>query len=385
MRNNWATKPLVGIALASLTACAVSCSSSDDSANPEAVSSVTATYVPPSPTLGPEPARAPAPVTDVRAAAASLMMVGVRDFDDAVFALEQGVGGIFIASNTNPELLTTPGRDIQALKERVDRDFRVSIDFEGGRVLRHSGILGDFPSARVMADTMTPEQVRGIGYDMGNALTARGITVNFAPVLDVDVFGLDVVGDRAFSDNPDRVAEYATNYALGLRDAGVLPVFKHFPGHGRASGDSHFQDVVTPPLAEMRDFDLRPYGQALTVEPAAVLVGHMVVPGLGAAEPASLNPMAYTMLRSGAYPGGRPFNGIIFTDDLSGMKAITDRMPAEEAIARSLVAGADQALWISTAHLIPAIDRTVAKVESGEYPIEQLSSQAARVALPPLQ
>lgn len=208
--------------------------------------------------------------------------------------------------------------------------------------------------------------------------------MNFAPVVDVDALGLDVVGDRAFSDEPQRVAEYATNYALGLRDAGVLPVFKHFPGHGRASGDSHLKDVVTPPLAEMMEFDLVPYATALTVEPAAVLMGHMVVPGLGEPVPASLNPAAYKLLRSGEYPGGKPFDGIIFTDDLSGMKAITNRMPAAEAIAQSLVAGADQALWINTAHLIPAIDRAVAKVKSGEYPVEQLASQAARVALPPL-
>lgn len=359
------------------------CGSNEGPATQE-TTTAQATYVAPAPTLGPEPAQAHPPVSDVRAAVASLMHVGVRDFDDALFALNQGVGGIFITSTTNQELLTTPGRDIQALKNIVGRDFRVSIDFEGGRVLRHSNILGQFPSARVMADTLSPELVRGMGFDMGNALKAKGIDVNFAPVVDVDTLGLDVVGDRAFSDNPERVAEYATNYARGLRDAGVLPVFKHFPGHGRASGDSHHQNVVTPPLAEMMSFDLAPYAEALMVEPSAVLMGHMVVPGLGAAMPSSLNPAAYKLLRSGEYPGGKPFDGIIFTDDLSGMKAITDRMPAAEAIAQSLVAGADQALWINTAHLIPAIDTAVAKVESGEYPMEQLASQAARVSLPPL-
>lgn len=375
----WAIPLTVIVAATALSACA----SNEGSATQE-TTTVQATYVPPAPTLGPEPAQAPPPVADVRAAVASLMHVGVRDFDDALFALKQGVGGIFITSTTNQELLTTPGRDIQALKKIVGRDFRVSIDFEGGRVLRHANILGQYPSARVMADTLSPKLVRGKGFDMGNALKAKGIDVNFAPVVDVDALGLDVVGDRAFSDEPQRVAEYATNYALGLRDAGVLPVFKHFPGHGRASGDSHLKDVVTPPLAEMMAFDLVPYATALTVEPAAVLMGHMVVPGLGDPVPASLNPAAYKLLRSGEYPGGKPFDGIIFTDDLSGMKAITNRMPAAEAIARSLVAGADQALWINTAHLIPAIDRAVAKVKSGEYPVEQLASQAARVALPPL-
>ncbi|OFI53180.1 glycoside hydrolase family 3 N-terminal domain-containing protein [Corynebacterium diphtheriae] len=314
----------------------------------------------------------------LRKDAASLMMVGVGNFDDALFAIQQGAGGIFIGSGTDPQILTTPGRDIAELRRIAGRPLSVAIDFEGGRVLRHRGILGDFPSPQVMAQTMTPEQVRGMAYDMGRSLFAHGINVNFAPVVDIEA-GLEVVGDRAFSPDPLIDATYATAFAQGMADAGVRPVLKHFPGHGRASGDSHTAQVHTPPLAELEKLDLIPYGR-VPVAGAGVMVGHMIVPGLGAPEtPSTINPAAYQLLRSGSYPGGQPFSGVIYTDDLT-MGAVTSLMPTVQAVPAALAAGADQALWVSTAGLVEAIDATVAAVSEGRYPVEQFKASVARVA-----
>ena len=83
-----------------------------------------------------------------------------------------------------------------------------------------------------------------------------------------------------FSDNTAVVTQYAGEYARGLRDAGVLPVLKHFPGHGRASGDSHKGWVVTPPLGDLKNLDLGPYRTLLAQLPVGVMIGHMQVPGL---------------------------------------------------------------------------------------------------------
>ncbi|GAV98347.1 beta-N-acetylglucosaminidase-like protein [Corynebacterium glutamicum] len=340
----------------------------------------TSTSIPPAPTAE-DLARAQIPEQQ-RDQVASLMMVGVANYDQALDALNQGVGGIFIGSWTDENLLTEPGRNIEALREAVGRDFSVSIDFEGGRVQRATNILGDFPSPRVMAQTMTPEQVEDLAEILGTGLAAHGVTVNFAPVVDVDAWGLPVVGDRSFSNDPNVAATYATAFAKGLSKVGITPVFKHFPGHGRASGDSHTQDVVTPSLDELKTYDLIPYGQALSETDGAVMVGHMIVPGLGAdGVPSSIDPATYQLLRSGDYPGGVPFDGVIYTDDLSGMSAISATHSPAEAVLSSLKAGADQALWIDYGSLGSAIDRVDAAVSSGEYPQEQMLASALRVQL----
>ena len=123
----------------------------------------------------------------------------------------------------------------------------VSVDEEGGRVSRLSSLIGATPSARVLAQTKTPDEVYQLALDRGRQMRGLGITIDFAPVVDVSNQGDDtVIGDRSFSNDPAVVTTYAGAYARGLRDAGLLPVLKHFPGHGHASGDSHKGGVVTP-------------------------------------------------------------------------------------------------------------------------------------------
>ena len=192
----------------------------------------------------------------------------------------------------------------------------------------------------MLAQTHTPDEVYGIALDRGRQMRALGITVDFAPVVDVTAAADDtVIGDRSFGSDAATVTEYAGAYARGLRDAGVLPVLKHFPGHGSGSGDSHEGSVVTPSLTDLQQSDLVPYRTLSSEVPVGVMVGHLQVPGLTGSDPASLSPAAYGLLRSGGY-GGPPFNGPVFTDDLSGMGAITARYGVAEAALRGLAAGA---------------------------------------------
>lgn len=316
-----------------------------------------------------------------RAQVASLMTVGVKNYDDALHALREGAGGIFIASWTDPALLTAPERNLAALKREVGRPFAVTIDAEGGRVVRQPELLGEIPAPRTMADTSSAEDVENVAFELGKKLNSFGITVDFAPVLDTDAGPSDgAIGDRSFSPDPQRAAEYATAFARGLVRAGVTPVFKHFPGHGRATGDSHTGEVHTPPLEELEKLDLLPYEQAMTEFPTAgVMVGHVTVPGLGEA-PASLNPQVYRLIRSGEYPGGVPFDGVIYTDDLSSMHAISDTHSVPEAVIAALVAGADNALWVSTDELVETINVVNAAVDAGTYSREQMYASALRVA-----
>ncbi|SDS82551.1 glycoside hydrolase family 3 N-terminal domain-containing protein [Corynebacterium timonense] len=328
----------------------------------------------------PPPSEAEARVPeDLRAKVASLMVVGVSDYGQARAALDQGVGGLFIPSWADPALLTEPGRDIAALRAEYHHPFSVAVDFEGGRVQRHSEVFGTWMAPRDLA-AQPPQVIRGTGYDIGRALRARGVNVDYAPVLDVDVSDMEIVGDRAFSGDPQEVARVAELFSQGLIDAGVTPTFKHFPGHGRASGDTHLALSVTPPLGELHGLDLVPYGPALESFPAAsVMVGHMIVPGLGAeGVPSSLNPEAYRILREGDYPGGVPFDGVAITDDLSGMRGLLDYAPTAEAVERAIAAGADQALWSSGADVAGIIDRVTAATAQGAIPAERIDEAAVR-------
>ena len=323
---------------------------------------------------------APAPERDLRTKVASLMVVGVSNYDQARFALDQGVGGLIIPSWADPALLTEPGRDIRALREQYHRPFSVAIDFEGGRVQRHTQVLGNFMSPRQLAGS-PPEVIQGTGYDIGVSLRNHGIDVDYAPLLDVDVIDLQIVGDRSFNSAPEEVVRVAELFSQGMIDARVTPTFKHFPGHGRASGDTHHQLAVTPHIDELRNLDLLPYGPLLARFPQAnVMMGHMIVPGMGPeGVPSSLNPEAYRILRQGAYPGGVPFDGVVVTDDLSGMRGILDYAPTPEAVKMALTAGADQALWSSGADLVGIIDGVVAGVERGEVPLARIDEAVARV------
>jgi beta-N-acetylhexosaminidase len=289
---------------------------------------------------------------------AQLLTVGVTDGDDARKVVsEQHVGGIMIGSWTDLSMLSDG-----SLKEIADAagplPLAVSVDEEGGRVSRLASIIGKQPSPRVLAQTNTADEVYGIALERGKKMHDLGITVDFAPVVDVtDAPDDTVIGDRSFGDDPAKVTEYAGAYARGLRDAGILPVLKHFPGHGHGSGDSHTNSVTTPPLA--------------------VMVGHLEVPGLTGTDPASLSAPAYELLRSGNY-GGPPFNGLVYTDDLSSMAAINERYGVSAAVLKALQAGADNALWITTKEVPAVLDGLEKAVAAGELSMDNINASLQR-------
>jgi beta-N-acetylhexosaminidase len=311
---------------------------------------------------------------DVRRQVAQLVIVGVSgDRPAATVSLvrDNQVGGIFIGGNATALL---KDRSLDAVQAAARLPVAVSVDEEGGRVQRIDDLDGDLPSARELAATKSPAEVRALAAQRGRQLRARGVTVDFAPDTDVTAAPADdVIGDRSFSADPARVKTYATAFAAGLRDAGVQPVLKHFPGHGHGSGDSHKGTVVTPPLAQLRAVDLVPYRGLADYGPVAVMVGHLDVPDLTGGVPASVSPAAYQLLR-----GEFGFTGLVVTDDLGAMKAITAQYSLPDAVLKALQAGADEALWSSGGRVDEVLDRLVKAVESGELPKARLLESVTR-------
>jgi beta-N-acetylhexosaminidase len=312
---------------------------------------------------------------------AQLLMVGVTDAADARRVVAtQRVGGIFVASWTDLSMLRD-GELTAIARTAGPLALAVSVDEEGGRVERLSSLIGTSPSARVLAQTKSPEEVYQLALERGRKMRNYGITIDFAPVVDVTNAPDDtVIGDRSFDENPAVVTQYAGAYAKGLRDAGLLPVLKHFPGHGHASGDSHTGWVVTPPLDDLKNLDLGPYRTLVGPASVGVMIGHMQVPGLTGSDPASLSPAAVALLRNGTGYGGPPFDGPVFTDDLSTMKAITERYTVAEAALKALKAGADTALWVSTTEVPAVLDRLVAALANGELSTPKIDASVRRMA-----
>ena len=252
----------------------------------------------------------------------------------------------------------------------------VAADEEGGRVQRIDAVHGRIPSAAEMGRLPLAE-VTDIAKRRGGQLRDLGFTMDFAPVVDVYDRSNAVINDRAFAADPDKVVAYGGAFASGLQQAGIAPVLKHFPGHGRSTGDSHKQAVAVPSLAELRTNDLIPFTSLARSVPA-VMVGHLDVPGLtDPGRPTSVSPAAI----DGLLRKEIGFRGLVITDDLSSMKAITDRFTVPEAVVASIVAGADVAIIALSAGqtMAPMLTALERAVSSGTLPMARVDDALAHL------
>jgi beta-N-acetylhexosaminidase len=371
---------LPGIVLAVVAVGLTACSSGSTSSAPSSTTGTAGTSAPTTTKSQLDCDAAYLAQFSTRQKLAQLLTVGVKDTADAenVVRTEQ-VGGIFVGSWTAPALLAN--KQIDQVKAAARVPLMVTIDEEGGRVSRLKDLIGAAPSARVAAKTVSADEFYRQSLARGQAMKNLGITVDFAPDTDVSDEPADgVIGDRSFSNDPNVVTQYAGAFIRAMHDAGVGTVMKHFPGHGHGSGDSHTGAVRTPPLAQLQNDDLVPF-RNLIGSGAAVMVGHLDVPGLTTPNvPASISPQAMALLRQGAGYNAAPYNGPIFTDDLSGMAAITSRMGIEDAVAAALEAGADSALWISTNAVSQVLNRLEQEVSSGRLPLARVNESVLRMA-----
>ena len=231
------------------------------------------------------------------------------------------------------------------LREAVGRsDAPVLIDQEGGRVARlQPPFWYAAPAASIFAGLYAENKDRGAeALTLSTQLVAAdllglGIDVDCAPVADVPVAGAhDVIGDRAYGSAPDQVARLGRVVARTLLDAGVIPVVKHIPGHGRARADSHCElPVVDAPVELLRVTDFAPFS-ALADMPWA-MTAHVVYDALDATAPATLSElMVSTIIRTQI-----GFQGLLLSDDLS-MQALDG--PFDRRARQCRIAGCDIAL-----------------------------------------
>lgn len=311
----------------------------------------------------------------LRARVAQLLLIGADGHDLATMsrlAHEQQIGGIVIRST--PMSAGALRADLAALRLAAPIPIFAAVDEEGGRVQTLRSVVGPLPSARQLG-ALAPDVVRSKIRVHGERLKSVGVDMVLAPVVDISGEGARVIGDRSFGGDPIRVAATATAYALGVVDAGLVAVIKHFPGHGSAGGDSHAGRVVVRPLAQLETKDLIPFRAVIDVVPVGVMVGHLEVPGLTGDTPASLSSAAMSYLRTTI-----GFRGLVITDSLS-MGAITGRWREPAAAAEAVVAGADMTMFvtISERDAIGVIDALEQIVRDGRLGRRQLNGAVLRV------
>jgi beta-N-acetylhexosaminidase len=265
--------------------------------------------------------------------------------ESALLRAEAPAGVILFARNIeNPTQLAALMRDLRAA---LPAEAAFMVDQEGGRVARlKPPHWRAHPTARAIGALHARNAEAGLrvawltGALNGLQCHAAGFSVAAAPVLDVAAAdGHDVIGDRAFSADPAAVAALGASTARGLFAAGVQPVGKHAPGHGRARADSHLE---MPVLADVTPSDLHPFRENAWLP--WMMTAHIRYTARDMLNPATQSPAIIAgIIRAAARPG-LGFAGVLTTDDLA-MGALSGT-PGERA-ARAIAAGCDIALHCS--------------------------------------
>jgi beta-N-acetylhexosaminidase len=261
-----------------------------------------------------------------------------QSYERALRAGERA-GAILFRRNLTPELA-----GIAALTRAIAGACEapiVAVDQEGGRVARLPRPALVVPPMREVYRRGGADLVARVARVQARELAALGFNVNFAPVLDVDTNPQSpIIGDRAFSSDPDDVAKAGCAYVGALQAEGIAACGKHFPGHGEAAKDSHLElPVVDKTRAELQKVELVPFAAAARARVASMMTAHVVYPALDAL-PATLSRAICTDLLRGELG----FEGALFSDDLE-MKAI--QLDVEASAVRAVEAGCDLLLVCS--------------------------------------
>lgn len=215
----------------------------------------------------------------------------------------------------------------------------VSIDYEGGTVYTPITLGFDYLPTNMMLSAAQDEAgTAAVAYLAGQELKRAGVHINFSPVLDVNSNPSNpIIGVRSFGSDVDKVTRMGLSLMDGFKAAGIVPMVKHFPGHGDTSVDSHYAvPVVKASLAQLNKIHLKPFQMAVQHQVEGVMTGHVMYPALDKNDIATFSkPILQDLLR-----GKMGFNGLIVTDSLD-MKGATSYCTLSGCAVRSLAAGAD--------------------------------------------
>ena len=265
------------------------------------------------------------------------------------------------------------------LSERVSRNTGlppfIALDEEGGIVSRMPGSATSTPSAMAIGATKRPENARIAYRILGEEMLALGVNVDFAPVLDINRPYNPVIGVRAFGEDRETVAKFGVAAVQGLRDAGVIAVGKHFPGHGDVKVDSHIElPRLQKSMEEFDDVETYPFRKAMEAGIDGIMTAHILCSSLDDV-PATMSRKIVTGMLKEKYG----FHGLVFSDALE-MDAIRAYYGCVNAAVRAVKAGVH---ILCVAHGRKVVEEIVqaleAAVHTGEIPEQTIDEAVSKI------
>ncbi len=268
---------------------------------------------------------------------------------------------------------------IKKIRENEKIPMFISIDQEGGRVQRIKNLpdanVLEIPTMYSLGQTGDTELSYNVGSVLAQEIKAFGINMDFAPSLDVfSNPNNTVIGDRAFGSDAQTVINMALPFAKAMSENGVIPVYKHFPGHGDTEADSHVElPVVNKTKEELYERELLTFKAAVEADAQMIMIAHIALPNItGSYIPASLS----KDIVDGILRKELGFNGVVITDAIE-MKALADNYSLEEICSNAINAGVD--IILMPPDPITAVDTIEQLVQNGEITQERIDESVKRI------
>ncbi len=292
-------------------------------------------------------------------------------------AKEFGLGGVILFARNVADPEQVAELAFEASRLVADVPVWVSIDQEGGRVARLKRPFTEWPPMATLGRSGDVGLAERFARALAAELKAVGVTLDYAPVLDVHTNPKNpVIGDRALADRAALVAELGAAIVRTLQAEGIAACGKHFPGHGDTSTDSHHElPLVEHPPERLRETEFVPFRAAIDARVATIMTAHVLVPSLDESRPATLSRRLVTEILRRELG----FEGVILSDDLE-MKAIASQYDVPAAAVMAIEAGCDGVLICSGAHDVQAaaLEALIHAVEDERIPWSRVEDALKR-------
>lgn len=293
--------------------------------------------------------------------------------------LETNKPGGFILFKENFTNYENTIKFIDDIQSTANIPLFLSIDQEGGKVQRLKDLedrkATEIPPMQQIGKTNDTQLAYNVGKIIAEELQVFGINMDFAPVLDIVSSEKNtVIGNRSFGENAQIVSDMGISLAKGLEENGVIPVYKHFPGHGSTITDSHYDlPVLEKTKEELLSSELIPFQKAIENHAEVIMIGHLAIPNITQDEtPASLSKVLITDLLKTEMG----FQGLVVTDALN-MGALTKHYSEKEIYELAINAGVDLLLMPTSS--TSAIKYIKESIEEGKIKEEQIDRSVTKI------